>query len=526
MSEENKKPEYVAENETADADTIFGSAPGKPAEAPAKKGMSGRVRGLLIGVVALVLAGSVLGVFLATGFGKPEEETDSAADSAAAENIPLNVTDAENLTGITVKNGEEFHVTRTFRGREDAPSEYTIDGYEDLTLDTSLLSTLASNGCALEAAALVEEQAADLEKYGLTDSAADVTLSYEDGSEFHFLVGDVAPMQSSQTYCAVDGNVYLIRNSLVSNYKKTPVQFLSVTVLEEPAESEYPIVESLRIERQDLDWDIYMEYDHEGAEDDSAGGTAATHVMLEPLFSYLNVEKSSDVTNGMFGLQAAEIAVVHPDDSDFKDCGLDAPFCTVTMKTDDGMTRVMTFGDMYETADGTACRYAYLDGVKEIFGVTEENAAWLTVQPGDITSSNIFVTNVWNISTLDIRDSKTSLHFEGEGTKQDDYVVTKNGSACDTERFRTLYRFLLYIYGEELYIGEIPESEPDAEVHLTTQNGKEDYTISFYKQSDLKTIVARDGIPSYVIRTSALDTLSYNLSIFDDADTEFKTSWQ
>ena len=102
------------------------------------------------------------------------------------------------------------------------------------------------------------------------------------------------------------------------------------------------------------------------------------------------------------------------------------------------------------------------------------------------------------------------------------YRFTVNGEDCDTERFRLLYRFLLYIYGEELYIGEVPEGEPDAQVHLTTQNGKEDYTIAFYKISDLKTIVARDGVPSYVIRTSALDTLSYNLSIFDDASKESK----
>jgi len=164
--------------------------------------------------------------------------------------------------------------------------------------------------------------------------------------------------------------------------------------------------------------------------------------------------------------------------------------------------------------------------VNEIFGVSADNAKWITVQPNDITAANIFVTNVWNIGSLEIRDKDNDLKFTGEGTSQEDYVVQKNGETCDTERFRTLYRFLLFIYGEELYIGDLPDGEPDAEVHLTTQNGKEDYTISFYKVSDLKTIVARDGVPSYVIRTSALDTLSYNLSVFDDTDTEFKTTWQ
>lgn len=524
MSEETKNTEIIAENADAEADTIFGSDPTQTA-APAKKGgMSKNVRGLLIGLGALVIASGILTAVLLLNR-TDGDATESTADSAAAEAITLNEADVINLTEIDIQGAAPFHVTRTFRGREDAAAEYTIDGYEDLTLDTALLSTLANNGCALEAQSLVEENAADLEKYGLAEPLADVTLSYEDGTSFRFSVGSQSPMDTTKTYCAVEDDVYLVRTSLVANYQKDPVQFLSTTVLAEPAEADYPIVDSLRIERKDLDWDIYMEYDYENADDDSAGGTAATHVMIEPIFSYLNVELSSDVTNGMFGLSAQEVAVVHPDESDLARTGLDDPFCTVTMKTDDGETHVLTIGDSYETAGGVTCWYALLEGVSEIFGVTEDAAAWIKVQPGDITSSNIFVTNVWNIGTLDVRDKTHELNFAGEGDK-DSYTVTKNGASCDTERFRTLYRFLLYIYGEELYIGELPEGEPDAEVHLTTQNGREDYTISFYKVSDLKTIVARDGVPSYVIRTSCLDTLSYNLDIFDDTTTEFKTSWQ
>lgn len=524
MSEETKNTDFVAENAETEADTIFGGQ-AAPAAAPAKAGgMSRNVKGLLIGLCALVLAGAALtAVMLAAR--DQGEDIESQAETVQTEKIMLNEADVTNLTEIDIRHAEPFHVTRTFRGREDAPAEYCIDGYEDLSLDTALLSTLVNNGCALEADSLIEEHAADLGKYGLADPLADVTLRYEDGTSFQFLVGSQSPMDTAKTYCAVDGNVYLVRTSLVANYQKMPMQFLSTTVLAEPAAADYPIVDSVRVERQDLDWDIYMEYDYENADDDSVGGTAATHVMREPIFSYLNVERSSGVTNGMFGLSAQEVALVHPAESDFAKTGLADPFCTVTMKTDDGQTHVLTIGDSYETAEGIACRYAYLEGVNEIFGVTEDAAAWITVQPGDITSANIFVTNVWNIGTLDVEDKTHALHFDGEGTR-DDYTVTKNGETCDTERFRTLYRFLLCIYGEELYLGEMPDGEPDAQVHLTTQDGREDYTISFYKVSDLKTIVARDGVPSYVIRTSCLDTLSYNLEIFDDTTTEFKNTWQ
>ena len=525
MSEETKNPEYVAENESAEADTIFSAAP-EIRPVPAKKRMSVTARTLLIAVC--LAAGVGIGLTAVTLMrGKPApEEMQEATDSAEAADIPLNQADVLNLTDVDVRSAEPFHVKRTFRGREDAAAKYTIEGYEGLALDDALLSTLASNGSNLEASRMVEEHVTQPEKYGLKEPRADVTLTYEDGTTFQFKVGDAAPLDTAMTYCMVGDTVYMIRNSLVFNYTQKPGTFLSRTILEAPADqASYPIVENLRIQRQDLDYDLYLEYDTAAAEDTSVGGTASTHVLREPVFTYLNVEKSKDITTGMFGLTAQEVAVTRPEEADLTRTGLTDPFCTVTMNTNDNKSRVLKFGRTYKDADGNILYYTCLEGVDEIFGVKAENARWLTVQPGDISSANIFVTNVWNIGTLEIKDKTHDLKFVGEGDK-DTYTVTKNGADCDKERFRTLYRFLLYIYGEELYMDQLPEGEPDAEVHLTTQNGKEDYTISFYKLSDLKTVVARNGQPGYVIRTSAVDTLSYNLDIFDDTSKEFKTTWQ
>lgn len=525
MSEESKKPEYIAENADAEADTIFGAAPAaKPV--PQKKGMAKNVKALLIAVCLAAGVGVGLTAVSIVHHLNGADELTETTNPTDAEDIPLNTQDVLNLTDVEIRSETPFHVKRTFRGRLDEPGKYTIEGYEGLTLDEAFLSTIINNGNALEAHRIAEEHVTQPEKYGLSPARADVTMTYEDGTSFSFKVGDTSPTEAALTYCMVGDTVYLIRNSLVSNYLLQPEKFLSKTLLEAPAdESQYPVVEDLRIERRDLDYDIYLEYDGAAAEDESIGGSAATHVMREPIFTYLNVDKSKDVTHGMFGLTAQEVPVIHPSESDLTRTGLEDPFCTVTMNTDDGEHRVLTFGDAYEDADGNTLYYTRIDGVDEIFGVKADSARWLTVQPGDISSSNIFVTNVWNIGTLEIQDKNHDLKFEGKGDK-DHYTVKKNGAECDKERFRTLYRFLLYIYGEELYLGEMPEGEPDAQVHVTTQNGKEDYTIAFYKVSDLRTIVVRDGQPSYVIRSSAVDTLSYNLDIFEDTEKEFKTTWQ
>ncbi|MDE5563704.1 MAG: DUF4340 domain-containing protein [Oscillospiraceae bacterium] len=519
MSEEKQKPEevYTAENAEQEADTIFGSSLTKT-DTQKSGGLSKNAKWLLIGGIALILLGGGLTAVLLTS----DREDISPEDSTLSvdEKIALNPSNAEDVTGIDVQDAEPFTVKRSTDGT------YGIVGLEDVTMDAALLSTLVNNGSELEADSLVEENAADLTVYGLADTAAEVTMHYADGTDFAFRVGDAAPMGNAQTYCEIDGDVYLVRTSLVANFRKTPDKFVSTVVLAEPSDEDYPIVDSVRIERDDLDYDIYLEYDYEGADDDSTGGVAATHVMREPLFSYLSVDKSVAVTNGMFGLTALEIVDVHPTDKALADAGLDEPFCTVEMQCTDGNTYHLAIGEAYEASTGTACYYAKFEDVPLIYGLTSEDAAWARIQPGDITSANIFVSYVWDIGTLDIQVGDEDFRFEGKGTEQADYEVTKNGETCDTERFRLLYRFLLNIYGEELYFGELPDSAPQAEVHLTSQDGKEDYTVSFYKQTDLKTIIARDGVPSYVVRTSCLNTLLHNLEIFDDLDTPFQETWQ
>lgn len=534
MSNEEKQSEREEELQAlaeAGMDTFFADAPQQQAKTEKTKtgGMSKNVKGLIAGVSALVLLGGGLtAALLLTGNDDAQsgDNSNSAVDATeATEMISLNESVAEDVTKIEISGADDFTVYRVSEATEESDAEYSIKGLEDIPLSASLLSTVVNNASSLSANQLVEEDAADLSKYGLADPAAEVTMQYADGAEFTFAVGAVSPMDSTMTYCAVDGDVYLVKSSLMANYQKESLFFVSTTVLEEPAEEDYPIVDSVRVQREDLDYDVYLEYDYEN-EDNSSGGTAASHVMREPIFSYLNVEKSVDVTNGMFGLTAFEVVGIHPTTTELKDAGIMVPFCTVTMKCDDGNTYTLNLGTTYTSESGTECYYAYLDGTDVLYGVSTTSAVWATMEAGDITSANIFGTMVWNIATLDVTANGKNLKFEGEGEDEDTYVVTKNGEPCDRERFRLFYRFILSIYGEELCLDEEkPDREPDASVHVVTQDGSEDYTVSFYKLDNLNMMVTVNDQPSYKIRTSCLDAIEHNIDIFDTNE-EFTTTWR
>ncbi|MBQ8928256.1 MAG: DUF4340 domain-containing protein [Oscillospiraceae bacterium] len=529
--DDRQKLQQQAEEEMEGMD-FFADAPKPAAAAAEKKGLSKNTK-LLIGTVCvLAVLGGTLTCVLLLGRNSGTGE-DSGVDSEAlsqmldgddAEQIMLNEEVAEDVTGIDIDGASQFSVTVA---RDTETMTCSIKGFEGIPLDQSLLSTLVNNGSELFAMEHIEDDPADPAKYGLDAPAADVTMHYKDGTDFSFRVGTAKPLDTTYSYVETGGTVYLVKASLVANYQKKDTDFVSTTLLEEPPQESYPIVESLTLERKDLDYTVLIEYDHENADNDSIGGTAATHVLREPIFSYLSPDKSVDVTNGMFGLSAQEITAIHPDAQTIAKAGLDDPFCTAVMECDDGNTYTLTIGDRDTLEDGTAVYYTMLEGTDVLYAVSAEDAVWATVLPGDITSANIFATYVWNIATLDVTADGESLHFEGEGSDQESYTVTKNGETCDTERFRTFFRFLLNIYGEELCIGEaLPDRAPDASIHITTQDGREDYTVDIYRMEGLRSMIAYNGVPSYLIRTSCLDTLAENMRIFDDTEKEFALTWQ
>lgn len=531
MSNEEKQSMQEREDELeAGMDTFFAEPSPKQEKQEKTNGMSKTTKGLIAGVAVLVLLGGGLTAAMllrdkqgdGNSTGNPGG-TQTTEPTDASDLITLNASLAEDVTQVDVKNEETFTLLRVSEKTEEKSAEYTIKGMEDLPLSNNLLSTLANNASELDAYDLVEENAADLDKYGLAKPAAQITMHYEDGKSFDISIGMESPLDVVYTYALVDKNVYLVKSSLMDNYRKDTSFFVSTTILEKSEENE-PVVESLRIQREDLDYDIYLEY-KEDENEDAQGGAIASHVMREPVFTYLTPDKSTDVIYGMFGMYATEVAAIHPTDGELEDAGILEPFCTVTMKCDDDKTYSLYLGDTYKTESNTKCYYAYLDGVDLLYGISEDNAVWATMKPDDIISENILNTYVWDIATLDVTANGKSISFEGEGDK-DTYEVKKDGTVCDKERFRLFYRFLLYIYGEELYLdGEIPERTPDASIHVITQDGKEDIKVEFYKLDNLTAMVAVNGQPTYKTRLSSLDAIKDNIELFDTNE-EFITIWR
>lgn len=503
----------------------------------------------LKGILALTGVLAVLGGgFAALKLTEPKDEADDSSDASVQETTEAEgagiilVNDTEDITiegvvksAVVTNATDELHIKMLTEKTEDSAATYTLEGYEDVPVNTSIVGTLVNNGNGIVSQALIESGCEDLAKFGLEEPAAEVEFTYESGNVRRFFVGDKAPSGSYNYFMVDDGqnNVYTVNTSTVANYSKTLNDFIRTTVLESPEDDAYPIVETLKIERGDLDYDILIKYD-EASESSYSGGTSATHVMVEPTDAYLTVEKSSDITNGMFGLSAKSIYALHCKESDIAEAGLNDPFCKVTMSCDDGSEYVLLLSELFTDDGGERCCYGMLEGGNVIYTIAEDNAKWISVMPVDIASRIMIAAYVWNVTELSAESGGEKVEFEIEQidkskdiseVKTEDFKVKKNGEDFDTERYRLFYSFLVSTNAEEFALGEeIPDSEPMAKLEYTDSFSGKTTTIEFYDYSVMKSLIVVDGKSKFFCTKSYVSTLEENIRRIGTGE-DYVTSW-
>ena len=495
--------------------------------------MRKRTLGMIGGLVLIVALGGATAALLLTDTTDEDSSSDATEESSTAE-IVLTEQETSCVTSIDVTNATgSYEVVRVTEGDDETNATFAIAGWEDLSYTTTLY-TLPNNTSSMSASEIVVENSTELEKFGLDDeTAAHVTLHFEDGTDFSFRIGNEAS-DGSNTYFATEDEdtVYLVSTSYLSNFQNAAIDFVSTTILEEPeSEDDYPIVNYLTIARGDWDYVFELDYDETADDEDYTGGTVATHVMTSPVPAYLSPDRSTDYVTGMFGLSADSVAVPLPTEEDLEEYGLAEPYGTVTMDCDDGNTYVLHFSEAVVETDAdsgadVSFYYAYLEGVDVIYKVAGEDMIWATVEPTDVASKLVLATYVWDIGTLNVSiDGGDTFEFSAEGTDDEDTVVTLNGETTDTERYRQFYAFLLNTTAETIDFTSEPEGDPLAEIYVETQDGSFHRELVFYALDDYTCLITVDGQAAYTCRRSYLTTLQNNMDLYENTEEDFSSNW-
>lgn len=504
--------------------------------------MNKTLKGIIGGTVLLAMLGGVFAYLKVTEPEDVEESSASSTDSTVQTELFNAYSDDINQIEVKNPNGDSYIAVRRFdqtkttdadgNEKTEEIANYFLKGYEDLPMNTTQIRLLATRATAVTSEDTIAENVSEdeLAKYGL-DNPIQVTLSIDNSADIKFRIGSQTPVGDSR-YVAMDGSntVYTLGSFNTEPYLSGIKDYLGTTLIEEQAEDDDTVIKSVRIERKDLDYDYYFVHDSY-YEENTNGGAMAVHVMEEPVKSLLSGDRSAELTHGLYGLTATEIVTPFPKDADLKNAGLDDPFATVTMKTDDKKTTVFYLGDSYQNADGETRYYGMLKGLDCIYSFTPDQIAYEDINAEEIISRNVIDMYVWDIGKLEVEGDGEKISFTVQGESKEDAVVTYAGETQDDdgiERYRKFYSYLLQTKAEELILpDEAPKltGDPLATVKIERQDGKRSYDIKFYDAGNMKACIVIDDEPRFYCRKSYVDTLLSNMNIYDDADKEFVMSW-
>lgn len=488
--------------------------------------MKKNIRLIIVCCAAAVILAGLLIVLKMTAPDEAEEET---ADTEVTSRL-LYDKNPLDISQLTVENGHGSYDLFRFGVGDEAI--WGILELANLPTDGTAVSRLVENAASVTSQKTVTEAPEDISIYGLDEPSAKVKAKFSDsaGTEITFFIGNDTPTGNQRYFMlAGDPKVYTVFNSAVNCFLEDKYATVSKTVYtvrtpeDENDTTVYSRVNKITIKRADLDYDLVIEYDTRLDDENAMIANSSQHVITSPVFRELNPERSTAITDGVFGLTANDLAALNPNENDFEACGVNTPAAEVTFDINGGDTVKLTIGNEFIDEEGKkAGRYAVVDGIDIIYIFTESSLPWLDVMPLDIVTTMFTSSYVYDLKTLDITGDNADMHFTVTGGEASDFSVKTDGADTDGDRFKTLYQFILRAPSDELYF-EDTDDEPVLTVDVKTKDGGGDL-IEFIPSDGRKVIIRLNGKVSYKCAAAYVDRLVKNLELFANGE-DIVTNW-
>lgn len=484
--------------------------------------MSKNVKTLLyIGIFILCMALVLVILVVTDSSGKSNNDTEEAVDDS----IYLCNNDRDDIKSVVVSNSNSnggFNIARDLKG-------LYIPELDGLQSSSAIINAAGNCAASITAKTVVEENAADLDKYGLGDETyvakIDVTLS--DGTEYTIYLGEITP-DTSYRYARVGGEttVYTVLASRTGYFTYELSDFVSLTILEELSSTNTsPTIDWLTVTRKDLDYDVIFEDDTKNYASDEVS-MASSQVMISPVYAYLDITNSNDIVYGLWGLTASTAECIFPTDEDFEEYGIADPYCTVYLEAElqvydlkIGNVASYATDESGNETDEPAYYYGYFEGIDCIFTFAVDEIPWVTFMPIDILSSLMTSNYIYALDYIDIRidnNEQVNYYFDLEGDV-DEATLTgtlNRVSEIRLDDFKSLYQFMLKCPIDAICL-EDPADDAKllAYIEFARADGGGD-TLELYDAGNNRVIVKLNGTTSFSQPRNYLNVLEENLKIY------------
>lgn len=478
---------------------------------------------LIFSGIGLLVLGGVAAVLMLTA---PEKEPDPADDTTVEEQVDerlvLTEKTAADVVSIHVKNlNDEYDIVKN-------GEEWTISGIEGAAILTDNLSTLVTNVSAMTADQLVEENAADLSKYGLTAPESEVTVDYG-GEKFTFLVGNETPTSTSTVYfCEKDKNtVYTYKKSQISGFSNDKFSYVSTAAMPAYDQQSGEEVTKFIIERADLEEPIIIEQIPAPGEDEIA---VFSYELTSPYNAYADLTDAPNFIYSLFGLTANKVAWFGMEEQDYEISGINDPNCVFTLETT-LKTYTITLGNAVaeEVADengNVTTQIAGFYGMSSevpdtLFLFSVDSIPAFSIQAESIISRLFLMPYIYSLESVEYSDNKGqefTLGFEtikGEGEDGADiHNHYLNGEIHDEQQIKNMYQYLIAASGDDLYMEEEKGELLATVTYNYTDEGEASDVVRFYSSDDRKVIINVNGDNLFKTKQIYMNQLYSNVESF------------
>jgi hypothetical protein len=456
----------------------------------------------------LILSAAGLAVLIAlTIILMPRDEfTDEFETEPEDERIIFTDFNPEDLISISVTNG---HGEYTVLKLEDG--SFGIPELLGAQLNHPRLHTSARYMSELWAVETVAENVEPLYQYGLEETAAIGIATFASGETFEIHVGDKTPTPEDMTYVRImqagsKDTVYAVWSYLVNWLKEPALVYVSLTVTPEFSAAGWPLIDRFVIDRaghEQYIMEVIPRLDEEEI-------VINSHRLLAPIAVEVDHVRGSRLTQGLFGLTAAEVIYV----------GEELPQEYAALFEEPDLHAVMTIEDYDYTATLTVSNFygIHSDHPDVLFAFAPAALHHLlTLDTESVMASMFHRPLIFTVSELIIETPSNSLYFTltGEDYKDERYFL--HGEPTDTDSFKDLYIFVLIASAEALFKGEPQDIETMpllARYTYRYRDGSPDTVISFLDSGDMRSVIVINNIPRFTTRIGYLTRLEQNLEAF------------
>ena len=474
-----------------------------------------------------IILGSVIGLAvlgaatLALVLTQPKDDT---ADSGTSSDTSVSITDYEtdDISTLTISNESgEYTINRL--GKE----KWGIDSIPEALANSSSYSNAMSSAGGMSAKQVVEEDAANIAKYGFDKPTATIKMTFKDNKadDITCLVGIKYEGENSW-YVKTDksNTVYLVSNSGVSFAMNDKLSYVNKSTLVASYDSENDTVNRVRVERKDLEKDIVLDKLPEETEKEFSS-TYVAYEMSSHNGILADDELDKKVIYGLFGISASDVFAVSPTDEQKKQAGLDDPDCTVTMVSNEDTVTKLTIGSAVYTVtknDETGEEiktitgyYGMLSDKDAIYVFSPDDLPWLTVTPENILYKLFLTPYIYYLDGVTIYDSDRKAYDFTITGDADKSSFTYEGKEVDSAKFKAFYQYLLSAYAEQIYLDDLTDDNKFIAgiTYDHREEGKENDVVEFYSsESDRTCIIVVNGDVRYKVRQVYATRLLENLN--------------